>query len=265
MAKYVCVGLPVILGMLFFSAGCLAPASRRRNSRRMASPTGRQGGAARRGGAGLRGGAPAPAAASGPEAGHFSSPAAGAAPAAGGAGDFPGASGGLAPAQAWFAVQAKPNCVGIARRNLLRQGFATFAPTVQVTRRHRDAFRTSYVPLFPGYVFVSVGELGGRWRAINSTYGVSRIVSFGGTPAPLPGDFVAALMARCDAEGRVLPEPPADELAVGDGVRIRVGPFANLVGEIVKVSSDRRVVLLLDLLGGSARVAVSAGQLTKLP
>lgn len=165
----------------------------------------------------------------------------------------------------WFVVQAKPNCCGIARRNLGRQGFVTFAPTLDVTRRHRDGFRTTQALLFPGYVFVAAGESGNRWRSINSTYGVGRIVSFCGTPAPLPGDFVEALMARTDVDGRLLPEPKACPLAVGDDVRITVGPLADFVGEIVKMSSDLRVMLLLDLLGGKTRVTVPAGHLTKLP
>ncbi len=163
----------------------------------------------------------------------------------------------------WFAVQTRPNCAAIALRNLGRQSFATFAPTIGVTRRVRDAFRTVQAPLFPGYVFVAAGADGARWRAINSTYGVSRIVSFCGAPAALPVDFIGALMARCDGDGRILPEPEGPCFEVGECVRITTGPLAELVGEVVKLSSERRIVLLLDLLGGKTRVTVSADHLTK--
>ena len=164
----------------------------------------------------------------------------------------------------WFAVQTKPNAINIARRNLTRQGFINFAPTSEVTRRHRDGFRTQQAPLFPGYIFVATDEHALRWRAINSTYGVSRIVSFSGTPAPLPRGFVAGLRARCDADDRILPEPEPSAFTPGEDVRITVGPFANLIGEILKLSSDRRVILLLDLLGGKIRVTVSHEHLTRL-
>lgn len=164
----------------------------------------------------------------------------------------------------WFAVQTKANAFNVARRHLTRQGFVNFAPTAEATRRQRGGFRTLQAPLFPGYIFVASDDHAQRWRAINSTYGVSRIVSFSGIPAPLPKGFIAALRARCDADGRILPEPEPPAFSLGEDVRITVGPFANLIGEILKVSSDRRVVLLLDLLGGKIRVTVSHDQLTRL-
>jgi transcriptional antiterminator RfaH len=164
----------------------------------------------------------------------------------------------------WFAVQTKANAFNVARRHLTRQGFLNFAPTSEATRRQRGGFRTLQAPLFPGYIFVASDDQAQRWRAINSTYGVSRIVSFSGIPAPLPKGFIAALRARCDADGRILPEPEPPAFTLGEDVRITVGPFANLIGEILKVSCDRRVVLLLDLLGGKIRVTVSNDHLTRL-
>ncbi len=167
-------------------------------------------------------------------------------------------------AATWFLAQFKPNSHLIAERNLVRQGFATFLPLQEDTLRRNGKFVTRMRPLFPGYIFVASDDQAQRWRAINSTYGVSRIVSFSGIPAPLPKGFIAALRARCDADGRILPEPEPPAFTLGEDVRITVGPFANLIGEILKVSCDRRVVLLLDLLGGKIRVTVSNDHLTRL-
>lgn len=155
----------------------------------------------------------------------------------------------------WFLAQLKPNSARIARENLSRQGFETFLPLEEVTVRRRGQFAVTMRPIFPGYMFVSFDRERGFWRAINSTYGVIKLVSFGREPAPVPERLITELMLRCDSTGKLL---PPTTLEPGESVRVQSGPFANLVAEIEKIEPDRRVWLLLDILGRKTRVAVSA-------
>lgn len=154
----------------------------------------------------------------------------------------------------WFLAQLKPNSHLIADRNLTRQGFRTFLPLQEETRRERGRFVTRVRPLFPGYLFVAFNTLQGSWRAINSTYGVTRLVSFGNEPTPVPLDLVSQLMLRCDREGKLL--PPLI-LKPGDQIALTKGPFADFVATIESIAPDRRVWVLLDILGRQTRVAVS--------
>lgn len=153
----------------------------------------------------------------------------------------------------WYLVQVKPNCQRIAQRNLDRQGFVTFLPQHEVTRRIRNRFRVETRPLFPGYLFVAFTMGRGGWRAVNSTHGVTRLVGFGGTPAEVPGPLVAGLMARCDASGRLSggsdPKP-------GDAVRIVAGPFTDFVARVQDIDAERRVCVLLDLMGRTTRAVL---------
>ena len=55
----------------------------------------------------------------------------------------------------WYIVQFKPNGHKIAVRNLQRQGFGTFLPMHEVTRRTVVKFETVIRPLFAGYMFVA--------------------------------------------------------------------------------------------------------------
>ena len=151
----------------------------------------------------------------------------------------------------WYLAQCKPNSGKIAERNLKRQGIRTFLPLSQQTRRCGARFVSDLRPLFPGYVFVGVHLGSQHWRAINSTYGVSRLVAFSNRPARVPSGFVADLMRRCDAEGRLL---PPTHLAPGDKVRVTCGSFANLVAEVETIAPDQRIWVLLDLLGRTLRV-----------
>jgi transcriptional antiterminator RfaH len=158
----------------------------------------------------------------------------------------------------WFLAQLNPNCGPLAERNLKRQGFKTFLPLEERTRRLRGRFVATVSPLFPGYIFVSLSAVGGHWRSINSTNGVTRIVSFGGVPAPVPNDIVTSLMERCDDTGTLL---PPKLLKPGDKVQLTSGPLADLVATILSIAPDRRIWVLMDIMGGQTRVAVAADQL----
>lgn len=158
----------------------------------------------------------------------------------------------------WFLAQLKPNSANIANKNLNRQGFKTFLPLEEETRQRNGKFVTAMRPLFPGYIFVAFDVARGLWRTVNSTYGITRLVSFGKEPAPVPLDLVSQLMLRCDANGILL---PPKLLKPGDHVTVTKGPFANFVAEVEKLGPDRRVWVLMEIMGGKTRVAVRADQL----
>ena len=158
----------------------------------------------------------------------------------------------------WFLAQFKPNCHRIAERNLVRQGFQSFLPMQEETRRVRGKFTTFMRPLFPGYLFVAFDKAHGGWQAVNSTYGITRLVSAGKTPVEVPLNLVSQLMQRCDTAGKLL---PPKLLSPGDQVIINKGPFVEFIATIEALTSDRRVWVLLEFMGQKTRVAVPADQL----
>lgn len=154
----------------------------------------------------------------------------------------------------WFLAQCKPNSHAVAERNLIRQGFATFLPMREETMRVRNRFITRLRPLFPGYLFVALDVGAGKWRAVNSTNGISRLVSLGKAPTQVPRDLVAALMQRDDPDS-------AERHLPGDHVTLSHGPFADVVATIDSIAPDRRVWLLMDVMGAQTRVSADAGHL----
>jgi len=155
----------------------------------------------------------------------------------------------------WFLAQIRPNCHKMAERNLQRQHFQTFLPMHEETKRRAGRFISTLRSLFTGYIFVGFNPASGGWRKINNTYGVTRLVSFGEEPQPVPLDLISRLMLRCDGGGRLL---PPRILHPGDAVRISGGPFADFAATVENISPDLRVWVLLDLMGRTARVAVQA-------
>lgn len=158
----------------------------------------------------------------------------------------------------WFLAQLKPNCAKVADKNLKRQGFNTFLPMEEETRQRNDTFFTAMRPMFPGYIFVAFDVARGVWRTVNSTYGVTKLVSLGKEPTAVPHDLVSELMQRCDEKGTLLPPP---SVKPGDQVTVTRGPFANFVAKVETITPERRIWVLMDILGAQTRVAVGADQL----
>lgn len=164
----------------------------------------------------------------------------------------------IAAPESWYLAQLKPNSAKIAERHLKRQGFQTFLPHETTTLRKGGKFVTVERPLFPGYIFVQFDPAQSPWRAINATQGITRLVSFGSTPSPIPNDLMSDLLKRADATGT---DDPEVLFEAGQSVTISSGPFSEFVAQIEELAPDRRVWVLLDIMGGATRVAVQKDQL----
>jgi transcriptional antiterminator RfaH len=111
------------------------------------------------------------------------------------------------------------------------------------------------VPLFPRYIFTVVDRSRDRWRSINGTFGVDRLLMSGGEPQPVPHGLVEGLIRATDAEGNVHFDFALRE---GQNVKVIAGPFANLIGSLEKLDEKGRVRVLLELLGATIPVALPA-------
>ena len=159
----------------------------------------------------------------------------------------------------WYLIQLRPNSYRIAEHNLNQQGFKTFLPMQEVTKRCGSKFRNSIKPLFPGYMFVSVGINSAPWKKINSTLGVVRLVSYSGRePTRLPADIVKGLMSRCDTFGKLL---PPKKILSGDTVKILKGAFASFVATVENIDSKQRIWVMMELMGRRTRTHVKPGQI----
>jgi transcriptional antiterminator RfaH len=154
----------------------------------------------------------------------------------------------------WAVVQVQPRAEEKARQHLVNQGFSPYLPRYR--RRVRHARRTESVlrPLFPGYLFVRLDSTRSRWRSINGTVGVRRILTNGEVPRRVPERVVQEIMAREDQSGVVTLLPP--RLVRGQPVRVIDGPFADFDGLFYETRDDQRVVLLFTLLGRDVKTVV---------
>jgi transcriptional antiterminator RfaH len=161
------------------------------------------------------------------------------------------------PSTRWYVVQTQVNSETKAAFNLRRQGFDTYLPRCLKRRRHARKVEITAKPLFPRYLFVSIDRSAQRWRSIQSTFGVARLVSQGDEPAAVPEGVVNAIKAREDENGYITLDvlPP---FAPGDKVRVLAGAFINSAGLFDSGADQHRVAILLDMLGRKVRVLLDA-------
>ncbi|MDE8653000.1 transcription termination/antitermination protein NusG [Novosphingobium album (ex Liu et al. 2023)] len=159
----------------------------------------------------------------------------------------------------WYVAETLPRKEAFAIENLELQEFASLCPRFRKSSRHARKVRTVLAPLFPGYVFVQIDVDHDPWRAINSTFGVKRLLSSdGGRPQKVPTNFMQWLVGRC-RDGVV--EKMVEAPQVGDAVRIMTGPLHDRIGHVESLDDKGRVRVLLDILGGMVPVRVSASDL----
>ena len=159
----------------------------------------------------------------------------------------------------WFILQFKSNSHHLAVKNLNRQGFETFLPLHEATSRKLSRFINTSKPLFPGYMFIRFDKAESEWHKINSTYGVSRLITFNSILKSIPTIFVDHLMKRYDLSGKLI---PIRKLKKGDHVTVSKGPFANFIATVEKYEADQRIWILMDLMGRKTKIQTPSVNLT---
>jgi transcription elongation factor/antiterminator RfaH len=158
----------------------------------------------------------------------------------------------------WYVVYSQPHQEFRAQTQLAAQGFHTFLPRYRKTVRHARKLMTVNAPFFNRYLFVALDLSCDQWRCINGTFGVTSLITDGTFPIPVPQGIIESLINISDADGFV---NLGDALQVGERVQVLTGPFANLIGELVRLDGARRAQVLLQLLGGVVPVSIDRGHL----
>ena len=147
----------------------------------------------------------------------------------------------------------------MARVHLDAQGFRSFLPRFHKIVRHARQLREVIAPVFPGYIFIVFDPERDRWRSINGTFGVARLVIAHQRPTPVPKGVIEGLLASLDHAGLVRFD---DGLQPGQSVRVIGGPFAEALGMLQRLDAKGRVQVLLNILGGQTRVMMNRANLT---
>ena len=165
----------------------------------------------------------------------------------------------LRDGERWYVAQTLHHRENLANVHLGAQSFKVFLPRFRKTVRHSRKVRETISPVFPGYIFVALDVERDRWRSINGTFGVARLLSAEGRPIPVPGGVVEAFIFCLDEVGLLRFD---FGLRPGQSVCVVAGPFAENLGVLQRLDGRGRVRVLLEIMGGAVSVAMDGANLS---
>jgi transcriptional antiterminator RfaH len=160
----------------------------------------------------------------------------------------------------WYLIHTKIRKEQCALQNLEQQGFECYLPEILAERLRRSTLAVVPEPLFPRYLFIRLGTglEGQSWAPIRSTTGVSRLVAFGTTPAKVADEMVEVI--RLQTGG---PDSLRRQFESGQAIVITQGPFAGLEAVYQMSDGESRVMVLLNILSKSVRLAIAPASIRK--
>jgi transcription termination/antitermination protein NusG len=150
---------------------------------------------------------------------------------------------------AWWVLHTRPRAEKSLARRLLQRRTPFFLPLCKKQWRNRGRLHCSYVPLFPGYVFLQ-GEKQTVFKTLDTNL-VARILTVG-DQGQLHADLgrVYALIAAG------APVTPEGKLQPGTPVEITSGPLAGLEGKILRRGKQLKFLVEVQFLQQGVSVEI---------
>jgi len=146
----------------------------------------------------------------------------------------------------WYAVQLKTRFEKVVAQHLRRQGYEQYLPTYRSRRQWSDRVKKIQSPLFPGYIFCKF-DIANRLPLLMIP-GVRSVLSFGGTPTPIPEEEIVAVQRVAQSGMHYEPWSKTAGIALGRRIQVKVGPLQGLQGVIVRVKDNHHLVISIALL-----------------
>lgn len=161
----------------------------------------------------------------------------------------------------WYLVHTKIRQERMALEHLQRQGFECFLPQICVEKLRRGTLQVVKEPLFPRYLFIRLGTDtdSQSWAPIRSTVGVSRLVTFGQSPAKLADELVERIRTQSASS-----EVQLRYFEPGEPVLVTDGPFVGVEAIYQMADGEGRVMVLLNILSKDVQMALPPTSIRKV-
>ncbi len=151
----------------------------------------------------------------------------------------------------------------IARSEVASQFGQVMVPVEEVVEIKNGQKSMSERKFFPGYVLVEMEMTDDSWHLVKSTPKVTGFI--GGTatrPAPISQKEVDTILNQVQTGGEK-PKPKV-LFEVGEGVRVKDGPFTDFMGSVEDVNYEKsKLHVSVMIFGRSTPVELDFGQVEK--
>ena len=158
---------------------------------------------------------------------------------------------------AWYAIQTRYRFERKVTKQLHGRGWQTFLPQLNTVHRWSDRQKRVESPLFPGYTFVRLDPSSLAKKQFLKNEGVIGLISFGGTPFPVPDRQIDDLQRLLSQD---MPCSLHPFLQVGKRVRIRGGCLDGLEG-ILEETGHKNLVISIDSIHRAVAIRIEGYEL----
>ncbi len=139
--------------------------------------------------------------------------------------------------------------------------FEVVVPTEEEIEVREGKRRSVQRQVLPGYVMVRMKMSEETWQVVRNTPGVTRFVGMGNRPQPLDPQEAEQILRRMQAEAPRIKV----NFRPGQKVRINEGPFADFMGIVDKIDTERaKVTVLVSFFGRETPVELDFLQVDRI-
>ncbi len=157
----------------------------------------------------------------------------------------------------WWVFYTRPRMEKALARRLRQREVSYFLPLYHRRWKHAGRVFNSYLPLFPGYMFLH-GDHNARLTALQTNLVLRAL------PVPDHDRLRADLLQTYRVLTAGAPVAPEDRLQPGARVMITHGPFAGLEGTVVRRDRELRFVVEVSLLQRGVSLSVESWMFEQL-
>jgi transcriptional antiterminator NusG len=146
--------------------------------------------------------------------------------------------------------------------NMQNKIFDVIIPEAQEVEYKGGKRKVTNRRVFPGYVIVNMIMDEDSWYVVRHTPGVTGFVGSGNKPVPLQDYEIEKILEQM---GLVESKPKIIDIAVGENVRVKTGPFANFEGVVRELLPDRgKIRVNISMFGRETPVELDYEQIEKV-
>jgi len=152
----------------------------------------------------------------------------------------------------WYVLRTEPSAEYQAAKELTREGFDIFFPTM---KSPQNRMGHTNAPMFPGYLFLRHDPEAAEWPSFRPAHRVTGWVRFGGEIPSVPDDVITQLTQRLAGI-----DPSTGlwrRFRHGEAVKVNSGQFQS-IGEVVEEAKrpEARSLVLLEFMGQMVKAKI---------
>ena len=161
------------------------------------------------------------------------------------------------PGLLWTAVYTRPRTEKVVADYCARHDIQSYLPLRRRAERYQRRTVETFLPMFPGYVFVQLGDA--SKVVLLQSHKIVHVlqVTVAKEPTLITELRDLQLLEQAGLQGELMVHP---ELAPGTPVLICAGPLKGLTGVVERRQQKLRVTVNVELLGQSVSVDLDVGE-----